>query len=220
YGKDALNRMVAAYADRLDTPGALKRSFHVEQAPFEAGYRKFIDKMVAGMDPGDPGPSASLAALESAVRRDSTNAVSQARLAGAYLEGGSLPQARAHAAAALRAQPRHPLAAYVMARVQVASGDTLGALKLLQGALYSDVLNPDAHAILARTSAESKRYDQAVEEYETALRLDARQPAWRLALAQACVEAKQVDRAREVLKELLDAEPQYPGARKLLDTLK
>ena len=322
YGKDALNRMVAAYADRLDTPGALKRSFHVEQAPFEAGYRKFIDKTVAGMDPGDPGPSASLAALESAVRRDSTNAVSQARLAGAYLEGGSLPQARAHAAAALRAQPRHPLAAYVMARVQVASGDTLGALKLLQGALdpgapgeqalallakmtldradstealrlyrigaehfphdaewfraladlyrksgdaeklaaalerlsevddddvkppkelaqlamdrkdapaaarwakralYSDVLNPDAHAILARTSAESKRYDQAVEEYETALRLDARQPAWRLALAQACVEAKQVDRAREVLKELLDAEPQYPGARKLLDTLK
>ena len=42
---DALAKMLAAYADNLDTRAAIKRSFNVGQEEFESGYLEYLRKI-------------------------------------------------------------------------------------------------------------------------------------------------------------------------------
>src|SRR5207247_11326249 len=50
YGEDALRKMIAAYADNLDTSGALKRCFGATRESFERGYRKYLEEVGRGLD--------------------------------------------------------------------------------------------------------------------------------------------------------------------------
>jgi tetratricopeptide (TPR) repeat protein len=322
YGKDANARLIAAYADNLDTPRALERCCGVRTEKLESGYRAYVEKIAATVPPAERAERPSPAALERAVQRDPGNAEALAQLADAYLEAGGRTRAGELATRALAAQPAQPLAAYVMARLHAAAGEKEEAWKLLKDAvrldapepkslalladltrerndlaeaerlclagaerfphssawprglaavyeatrdtvkraaalarvcdmeegdaaarevlarlalargdttsagswalrtLYVDVMNPEAHGILGETAAAAGRFERAAEEYETAIRLGGKQQAWLLGLAQACAKINRSERAREALRDLLETDPEYPGARELLKTLR
>jgi Tfp pilus assembly protein PilF len=322
YGKDAIPKMVAAYADNLDTRRALQRCFQVGQEAFEAGYRKYVEKVAAAVGPEERAQRPGLAVLERAVARDPKDFASLAQLADAYLDAGTPARARGRAEAALALAPRQPLATYVVARIRASAGEKKEARALLEAAvnveapepkslgllaglsleladsleaerlyrvgaahfphddgwlrslvplheaardtaklaealarlaelddgdaaireqlariararsdpkaaaawaekaLHFDVANAGAHAILAETAAMAGRFDQAAYEYENAIRLGSKQKEWLLGLARACARTHRSERAREALRDLLETDPEYPGARELLETLR
>ena len=322
YGRDANARLIAAYADNLETPSAFERCFGVRMEKLEADYRRYAERVAATVTPGERAERPGPAALEQAVHRDPKDAQALAQLADVYLEAGNRARARELATAALAAQPRQPLAAYVMARQRSAAGEKEEAWKLLKEAvsleapepkslalladltrergdlaeaerlcragaqdfphssvwpralaavheaardtskltaaltrlcdleendaaargelarlalargdrnaaaswatetIHIDVMSAEAHAILAETSLAGGGFERAVEEYETAIRLGSKREAWMLGLARACAKTHRNERAREALRDLLETDPEYPGARELLESLR
>lgn len=85
--------------------------------------------------------------------------------------------------------------------------------------LYIDVQDAQAHAQLGQALNALAQHARAAEEFEMAVQLDPDQLGWRLAWAEACHLAGQDVRAREILAELQARQPDYPGARDLLEKL-
>jgi Flp pilus assembly protein TadD len=106
-----------------------------------------------------------------------------------------------------------------LARLARARGDETEAGRWATRTLRVEVLNAEAHGILAASLVASARFEPAVEEYETAIRLDTKRQEWLLGLARSCARTGRSERAREALRDLLETDPEYPGARELLDTL-
>lgn len=86
-------------------------------------------------------------------------------------------------------------------------------------ALEIDVQDAEVHALLGQVLAGQKLLADSIEEYEVALELVPANHGWQLALADTLIQAGQKDRAREVLKQLLSADPDYPGADLLWESL-
>jgi tetratricopeptide (TPR) repeat protein len=85
--------------------------------------------------------------------------------------------------------------------------------------LHIDVQDPEAHAQLAQSLSQLAQHARAAEEYEMAVQLAPDQLSWRLAWAEACHQAGNDPRAREILTELLALQPDFPGAKDLLEKL-
>jgi len=81
-------------------------------------------------------------------------------------------------------------------------------------------MDADLHRVVAESAARRHNYTKAVEEYETAVELKPDDPQPQFALADALVQAKLPAKAREVVKKLLKQSPGYPGAKKLLESIK
>jgi tetratricopeptide (TPR) repeat protein len=161
YGAQALTRLIAAYADNLDTPAAVERSFGVALPAFEAGYKKYV---VALAGPGVPAPRVATDAEEAALQRVADehpeDADAWARLARAGLERGPW-RARSSAEKALAIDPKQQVAAYVVAKVALREGNPDKAYEVLQGAF--DARRPDAEALalLAGLAVQNKAYAEA-----------------------------------------------------------
>ena len=109
YGDDAINKLLAAYADRSTTPQALWRCYGVEQADFEAGYRRYVEKIVDSARESLPRGKASLAEAQRRVEARPDDAAAAAELALTWLDRGDKPEARRWAAR--RQSPRAKTAA-------------------------------------------------------------------------------------------------------------
>ena len=107
-----------------------------------------------------------------------------------------------------------------LARLALARGDDEEASRWATRTLHIEVMNLEAHAILAEASARRAKLDVAIEEYEIAMRLGGKRQPWLMGLARACAGAGRGQRAREALRDLLETDPEYPGARELLETLR
>ena len=164
FGADAPAKMIAAYADNLDTRGALKRSFGLTEEAFEQRYRKYVSGIVAGLGPADTPPPRSpgdLADLRRAAESHPHDAGTLARLARAYLRGGSASQARVTALEALRIDPKQQTAAFVAASVDLSEGDRSRALEALRGAFDAQAPELEALVLLANLTLEAKDYAEA-----------------------------------------------------------
>ena len=135
YGKDSTAKMLKAYADNLTTREALLRSFKVKQEDFEKGYLEFVKEIVAGLSVQTKPAEMSQAALQRAHDADPDNPDLQAQLAAALLTRKDYPAARKLAQKAVKTNPKHPLANYVLANIHLVVGDDEEALKLLEDCL-------------------------------------------------------------------------------------
>lgn len=184
YGEDSLAKMLQAYRDNLTTAAALKRSFDVEQADFERGYVKFLEKTASELSPGKtPQKEMSLAQLVRAQEAEPDNPDLAARLAEAHLLRKTYPEARELARKALALKPKHQLATYVLARIHLLVGDSEQAVSILEACL--DPASPDDNvvAMLAGLKLKDKQYDEAAKLYELAARNDPSNTKWTKALA-------------------------------------
>jgi len=194
HGEEPLRQMLAAYTDGLSTPDAIRRVFGMSQAEFERGYLAFLKQEMA------KGLKSPVEQLRKAVKDRPADVAAAAALANADNEDLAI---------------RKKL-------VQMALGtkDYAAAEKWATEGIEIDVMDADLHRVVAESAARRHNYTKAVEEYETAVELKPDDPQPQFALADALVQAKLPAKAREVVKKLLKQSPGYPGAKKLLESIK
>src|SRR5262249_29821527 len=123
FGSEAISKLLAAFADRCSTAEAVEQCFAQTLAKFEAGYRKYVDRIIAEVRETVPRVKPSLPALQRSVEAKPDDADAAADLALAWLEQDDKSLARRWANTAKRLNHKQPVAAYVLAQLQLASGD-------------------------------------------------------------------------------------------------
>lgn len=189
YGDDASSKMLAAYADNLDTRSALKRCFGVRQEDFETGYLAFVKSIVKKLRAEAPHEEPSLAELERKHKAAPDDADVSAELALARLERNDYRAAGLLAAAVLKQHPRQALAAYVMARLRMLIGEDAEAEQLLERVL--DRKSPNTHVLqlLAGLRINRQQYEQAAELYSLGARLYPDDRQWTKGLARVYLKS-------------------------------
>lgn len=106
-----------------------------------------------------------------------------------------------------------------LAQLALESRDLPAAAQWARRALEIDVLDAEIHAILGQALADQRQFPEGIAEYEVAVELAPDNLGWQFALADALVQAGAAERARDVLNKLLAADPEFPGADTLLESL-
>jgi Tfp pilus assembly protein PilF len=209
YGDDALAKMLACYADNLDTRAALKRSFNVAQEDFERGYTAFVHNTIAAMSiekekPADAAMSFAELVRAHAEKPDDLDLA--ARLAEEYVGRKSYAEARKLAEMVLKKREHDPQATVVLARVRLVIGDDAEAMELLKGVV--DLKRPDAKsiALLAALELKAQHYQRAAELYETAARTWPDDAQWTKSLARLYLKTGDNKSLAKVLERLADAD--------------
>ncbi|MDX1947793.1 MAG: tetratricopeptide repeat protein [Pirellulaceae bacterium] len=218
YGAEAPGKMLAAYGEHRSTGQALGELFGVLPADFEAGYRQFIERQIAQAGPAAEAKPA-LAELQKRAAENPADAAAAARLALAWLDRDDKPQARRWALAAQKLAANEPLAAYVLARLQLSIGDADGALELLEKGLDKSAPQEDLLALLAALKLRGGNSAAALALYELG---DAKFPhsdRWVKALAKLHLQAGDDAKLPAVLKRLAVLEPENGAIRKKLAQL-
>jgi tetratricopeptide (TPR) repeat protein len=189
YGADSPSKMLAAYADNLDTRSALKRCFGVEQEDFERGYLDYVKKIVKRLKAEAPHEEASLAQLRQKHEAAPDDPDASAELARAELDRDDYPAARRLAAEVLKRHPKHALAGYVMARLRLVIGENEEAEQLLERVL--DRKTPDTRVLqlLANLKLKDEHYDDAAELYALGARLYPDDRQWTKGLARVYLKS-------------------------------
>ncbi len=220
HGPNALAKMLAAYADNLNTAAALKRCFGVEQADFEKDYLAFLKAETAGLSLAAVAePKMDLTDLQAAVEKEPDNLDLKARLALAHLDQKAFPAARRLAEAVLKARPKHALAGYVMARVRLVIGENDEALRLLETAL--DEKSPDDRVLTLLASTKLRKGDTAEAEklFELGRKTFPGDSKWSKALAALYLKSGDTEKLAAVLAQLADKDFDHLSYRKKLAQL-
>jgi len=241
YGEDALAKMLAAYADNLDTRAALRRSFSVDQPAFEDGYRTFLAEQVTELSPrGLPAESLSFEGAQKRVAAADGNVDRMTELARAIeLAAEHEPYdvrwlkllARLYVLTgddALLANVLKKLAGHdpdnflvrkKLAQLALAAGDFAEAERWAREANHADLWDAETHRFWGMALAGQKKYSAAIEELEVALRFDSDDAEARYALANAYYLHRQPVQARAAVARLLKSQPDHAAARELLRKL-
>jgi tetratricopeptide (TPR) repeat protein len=211
--------MLAAYARHQTTAQALQELFGVSQTELEADYRKHIATVLSADGGSLVKPKPTLLELQTRVAENAADADATAELGRAWLDRDDKPQARKFALAAQKLKPQQPLAAYVLARLQLSIGDTDAAVKLLEGALDRESPSEDVLALLAALKLQSGDKGAAQALYELG---DAKLPQsdrWVKGLVKIHLQSGDSVKLAPVLARLADLEPDNAAARQKLAQL-
>jgi tetratricopeptide (TPR) repeat protein len=219
YGKDATAKMLAAYAEHLSTEQVLKKCFGVEQADFETGYRKFLDGVIANSGGAKSKESRTLADLQKVAEDKNVTAHTLSELARAHLERKSNADARKWALAALKKDAAEPVAAYVLARLQLLIGDTEAAVGLLEKALNQDTPQEDVLALLGALKLKAEDYAGAESIYVLGEKHFPASDRWAKGLARIYLHDENNEKLPPVLTKLANLEPDSITLRKKLAEL-
>ncbi|HEY5314460.1 MAG TPA: tetratricopeptide repeat protein [Pirellulales bacterium] len=219
YGDDASSKMLAAYADNLDTRSALKRCFGVKQEDFEQGYLDYVKGIVKKLRAESPHEEPSLAELERKHRAAPDDADVSAELALARLERNDYRAAGQLAAGVLKQHPRQALAAYVMARLRMLIGEDAEAEQLLQRVLDRKAPNTRVLQLLASLRINAEQYEQAAELYTLGTRLYPDDRQWTKGLARVYLKSGDTRRLAKPLAAIAQADGDDLVIRKKLAQL-
>lgn len=219
YGKDATAKMLKAYADNLTTRDALLRSFQVNQEDFEKGYLDFVKEIVAGLSVRAKPAEMTQAELQRALVADPDNPDLQAHQAVALLARKDYPAARKLAQKAIKTEPKHQLANYVLANIHRVVGDDDLAMKLLEDCLDRKAPDEKVLSLLANMKFKAEKYDEAAELYELAAKNEPLNSAWTKGLARIYLTTKDNVKLVPVLAKLASLDADDRAIRKKLAQL-
>ena len=219
YGKDATAKMLAAYAEHLSTPQVLEKCFGAEQADFEIGYRKFVDGVIAKSGHGESKETRSLTELQTIAEDKNVTSRTLAELARAHLERKANAEARKWALAAQKKDAAQPLAAYVLARLQLIIGDTEAAIGLLDKALDENQPQEDLLALLAHLKLMAEDFAGAEKLYSLGEKHFPASDRWAKGLARIYLHEEANEKLIPILTKLAKLEPDSITLRKKLAEL-
>jgi Tfp pilus assembly protein PilF len=219
FGKDSLAKMLAAYADNVNTRTAISRSFGIDQADFERGYLEYVQKVTAGLGQGSKQQEPQLAELEKAHEEKPDDADVGAKLAHAYLLADEPKKARKLADEVLKQQPKHQLAAYVVARLLLKAGEDERATKLLEDALNRKSPQENLLSLLAAQKLETGNDAAAVDLYELGAAKFPEDIKWLQALGRVYLKSGNDEKLFKVLERLVNLDPDDLPMRKKLARL-
>jgi Tfp pilus assembly protein PilF len=140
-------------------------------------------------------------------------------LAQAHLARKNLPQARRWALAAQKQDPKQPLAAYVLARIQLSIGDSEAALKLLETSLDEEQPQEDLLTLLAAMKLQAGPLEEAERLHLLGRKHFQASDRWLKGLARIYLQAADTGKLPEVLESLAELEPDSRLIRKKLAAL-
>jgi tetratricopeptide (TPR) repeat protein len=216
YGPESTARLLAAYRDNLSTDQAIPKVFGVEKALFEQGYRDYLEKIAAQLQARWLEETVSPAEAEKAYRDHPDDTRIAARYAHELLKLGKRKEARAIALAALDENKAEPLAAFVMATLELRSEDVPSALGWLEPALDRNDPHPQVLELLADLHLKQKEHVEAAELYELGLKHDPDHLPWLKGLATAYLKGFDYERLKPVLERLSVADGDNAAVRKKL----
>ncbi len=94
------------------------------------------------------------------------------------------------------------------------------AIKTWRDLLWLSPNDPGIHYNLAQAFVEKKDYKSAVPHFIKAIEASPREPRYRIELARVLVEMDRLQEAVHQLEPVLQLDPNYPGAARLLEELK
>ncbi len=219
HGPDALAKMLTAYADNLNTKYALRRSFGVEQAEFEQGYREHLERIVKGLSVAAPAKPMKLEDLQKALEADPENPDLLAQVAQAQFKRQKNAEARRLVDAALKAQPKHQLAAYVRAQLHLKAGEEKEAAELMAGALNDEAPQPDLLAALVALRIKANDNAEAARLLELGVKHDPTNSKWAKSLAAVYLKSGETEKLAAVLTRLAAEDSEDLPMRKKLAEL-
>jgi len=219
FGPQSSAAMLAAYAQRKSTAEAIEQALGVKQAEFEQGYREYVGEYLAKQGVVTQKKVPSLADLEQAATNDGADAAAKAALARAHLDRKNLPEARRWAIAAREQAEGDPLAAYVLARLQLSIGDSQAALELLEKTVDAERPQEDHLALLAAMKLQGGDLAEAERLHQLGQKHFAASDRWLKGLARIYLAQQDGARLAPVLEKLADLEPESQSIRKKLAEL-
>ena len=218
-GDKAIGKLLAAYAEGLDTDSALEKSFKVSKAEFEKGYRAFLEERVQKGPKQAAQKALGTKALQEAHAKDPEDPDIAAQLADRYYSLGNKKEARKLADLALKAKPLHPLGSYVKARLLNDGGEAELAYQILEKATGADVTELKTLRLLGRLQFENKKFDEAAKTFERCRTLDPHDPSWLPELAKIYLQAGNEEKLLSVMKDAADMDPDDLTLRRKLSKL-
>jgi len=214
FGEDALEKMLAAYRDYQTTDEIVKNIFQVEKADFEQQYRQYLENLVQGISVDSAGET--FAQLIQNAEDKPEDPILQAKLAMAYLQRKSLPDARIAAQKALKLDAENPLANYVMGRLYLVIGDASKALDHLETAANSDTFERNAVATLAAFRIKQKRFDDALKLYQRGSENEPTSLEWQEAMLRIYLIRKDDTAIAKIIPRIAAQKHHDPKLRKKL----
>jgi Flp pilus assembly protein TadD len=219
FGGDALAKMLAAYADNLNTRAAIQRALGVGQEEFERGYVEYLGNIAAGLAGLAPRVAPKLPELEAEHAAKPDDPDIAARLALALLHRDEPLKARALADDVLKMHPKHPLATYVVARLILAAGERQRAIEMLGNCLDRSAPQENVLALLASLKTDTDQVSAAEELYELGAKKFPQDVQWLQALARLYLKSGNDQKLFDVLARLADRDADDLPMRKKLAQL-
>lgn len=216
YGPAVIGKLLEAYRDGADTAAAIERVCKVGKDAFERGYRRYLKQVFPQKSSGAVVDARSLQQLKDAHAAAPDDAEVAAALAVRYFERGRHSEARRLVDAVLTRSAGHALASCVKARLLLGAGDDDGARKALEAAAGGERPDPRVLELLGRLYTEAKEFEKAARCYEQGHQAQPYEYKWLSELAKVCAHTGQKEKQIAVLKELVPADPDDLGSRKLL----
>ena len=203
HGDQAVGKLLAAFAENLDTAAALEKACNVKKDAFEKGYTAFLEERIK-KEGGGPGERNSLTfkQLKEANAKDPDDADIAAQLAERYFNRGNRKEARKLADKVLTDKTTHPLAAYVKALVFLDAGDADLAYSLLETNVNDKTTEPKAFKLLAKMQIEAKKSKEAVRTLEQGRKLDPDNPSWLIPLSELYTKSGEQDKLNGIFREI------------------
>ena len=218
FGDDALAKMLAGFADNLDTQATIRRAFKVEMEDFERGYTEYVQKVVAGLKTGgqETPPPGGLPVLLKAVADDPKNPDKLAALALAYLDREAYPKAGQLVREALAISPKHPASTYVSARLDILVGNTDGVEAKLEAALDQKQPHAGLLKLLAGLKYRREDFDGAAVLYQLGRDRFAGDSNWTKLLSRVYLKSGDTAKLRPLLVLMAEHEGDDLTVRKKL----
>ena len=219
FGPKSLAAILAAYAQRKSTAEAIEQALGVGQVEYEQGYRQYVSDFLTKQGLVSQKAPLSLAELEKAATEESADAAAKAALARGHLDRKNYPEARRWAIAARKEDEKQPLAAYVLARLQLSIGDTPAALELLEKSLSVEKPQEDHLALLAAMKLQAEDWTEAERLHLLGQKYFPAADRWLKGLARIYLSQQYDNRLTPVLEKLAGLEPESQSFRKKLAEL-
>jgi cellulose synthase operon protein C len=227
FGKDRIGKMLELYRRNVRTNEAIPQVFEMSVEEFDQGYRDFLKRIVQDELGGSvvDAPK-SIADLEKDFNADPSNSKTMAAFADALFTAKRRRQARELAEQALEKNPREPLAAVVLAELDLLASDLNGAAAFLETAFDEQQPNARVLGLLARVRLMQAQPKEAARLYEigrTKFRIDQsylpKSGEWLKGLAAAYVQLGENDKLKNVLEAIARLDGDNPVVRRKLAQL-
>lgn len=144
------------------------------------------------------------ASFLAALAEDAGHVPSRQALLGIYLEAQRRDEAEVLMRDGLKASPRPPAWAMVLARLEAERGDLIGGINTMQNHLDVGRQNGDYVALFAALLQKQGRHADAVEQYQNAINLGNAKSVWFMGQGISLRETGRRDEARAAFQRALD----------------
>jgi len=219
YGPQTVGELLAAYADGLDTAAAINKACKVDKATVEQGYRAYLDETIKTLKSKPTEKKLTFPELKEAYEKDPGNADLAAKLAEENRLRKNLDKARELAKAARAKQGNHPLASYVLAKLEMAGGRSKEALELLEGAVDQKAPERKVLLELGKLYHDAGEFAKAAKIYELGRDAEPYDSHWLLQLTRVYAQSGDKGKLVAALKALVPTDADDLEHRKRLARL-